>query len=188
MIIVSTDKVLVEALSVMLAENGFKDIRICAALPEGYRYAVVDLGSVATDFRSENTLTVSADRKKGADILRPFSESEFSTALLLLANGKKEEIDQSHRHSRFVMGESGFTYKGKSVELSPNEMKVLALLYSREGECVESEEIRRALGCDEEQGSAVTVYITYLRKKLDFAFGERLIYNVRGRGYLLRLE
>ena len=186
MLIVSTDKVLSEALKVMLLENGFGDICICDELPENHGFALVDLDSVKEQVHSENTLTLSADRKKGADILRPFLESELVKAVNMLCQGKREELraigDAAH------LTDKGFVYKGRRIELTEAEMKVFALLYRREGKCVSYDEIRSVISDRDGAESAMTVYITRLRKKLDYAFGERLIYNLRGRGYTLTLD
>lgn len=186
MIIVSTDTVLARALEVMLGEAGITNCRIAKALPQLYDFAVVDLDSAECDLMKKNVLTISADRKKGAGILRPFSESAFLAAVKDLIGGGLAASPEAASHS-LILTENGFSYKGREVLLTPREMLVFSLLYRNAGGCVSSEQIAAALGRESTEGSEVTVYISFLRKKLDIAFGERIICNERGKGYTLRL-
>ena len=58
---------------------------------------------------------------------------------------------------------------------------------NNERKALSREEIFKILWKDETAGSnVVDVYIRYLRKKLDFRFGERIIYTRRGCGYYVK--
>ena len=186
MIIVSTDAVLARALEVMLCEHGITDCEIRQSLPDLYDFAVVDLDSADCATKSQNMLTISADRKKGADSLRPFSESVFVRAVADLLDDRNTQTDSAHS-PMLTLTEKGFSYKGRQITLTPHEKRIFSLLYHRAGRCVSADEIAKAIGRDSSDGSAVTVYISFLRKKLDMEFGERLITNVRQKGYMLRL-
>ena len=70
------------------------------------------------------------------------------------------------------------------IVLSDNEYAVLALLYQNIGETVERASIDMLLGC--EGSNMGDVYICHLRRKIDNKLGLKLIYTVRGRGYMLK--
>ena len=70
------------------------------------------------------------------------------------------------------------------VSLSENEYKLLSLLCEMRGETVTREQIDEILGATE--GNMGDVYICHLRRKLDNQLGLKLIYTVRGKGYMLK--
>ena len=70
------------------------------------------------------------------------------------------------------------------IPLSDNEYKVLSLLCKNRREVVERERIYAELSAEE--GNMGDVYICHLRKKLDNKLGVKLIYTVRGKGYMLK--
>jgi DNA-binding response OmpR family regulator len=70
------------------------------------------------------------------------------------------------------------------IPLSDNECKVLSTLCQNRGEIVEREKIYALLGADE--GNMGDVYICHLRRKIDNKLGLKLIYTVRGKGYILK--
>ena len=70
------------------------------------------------------------------------------------------------------------------IPLSDNEYKVLSLLCKNRREVVERERIYAELGAEE--GNMGDVYICHLRKKIDNKLGVKLIYTVRGKGYMLK--
>lgn len=70
------------------------------------------------------------------------------------------------------------------IYLSDNEFKVLSLLCENRGETVEREKIYSLLGAEE--GNMGDVYICHLRRKIDNKLGLKLIYTIRGKGYMLK--
>lgn len=70
------------------------------------------------------------------------------------------------------------------IPLSDNEFKVLSLLCDNRYELVEREKIDSILGS--EDGNIGDVYICHLRKKIDNKLGLKLIYTIRGKGYMLK--
>ena len=70
------------------------------------------------------------------------------------------------------------------IPLSDNECKVLATLCESRGELVARETIYALLGA--EDGNMGDVYICHLRRKIDNKLGLKLIYTVRGKGYMLK--
>ena len=70
------------------------------------------------------------------------------------------------------------------IPLSENEYKVLSLLCENRGEPVEREKIYLLLGA--EDGNMGDVYICHLRRKIDNKLGLKLIYTIRGKGYMLK--
>jgi len=77
---------------------------------------------------------------------------------------------------------------GQTIELSAKEFALLELLLRRKGAVItRSMILDRIWDTDYDGGSnLVEVYINYLRKKVDQDFEPKLIYTVRGSGYVLR--
>lgn len=92
---------------------------------------------------------------------------------------EKLTVDKKHGVARY----------GKlSVSLTETEMKLLLLLYENKGAAVTNEEIVKRVfdGKTVENSNVAAVYVNYLRKKLDERIGKKLIYAVRGVGYILK--
>ena len=70
------------------------------------------------------------------------------------------------------------------IPLSENEYKILSLLCDNRYKIVERERIYAVLGA--EDGNMGDVYICHLRKKIDNMLGLKLIYTIRGKGYMLK--
>lgn len=187
MYIVTTDKILADALEVMLSEIGFDDIKVRQSLTASAEPALVDLDTVSSN-GGNNIITLSSDKNRGAAILRPFSESELKAALAPYLNDlkKNEKKDTDCRPSCApALCRGGVIYSGRFVSLSPTEARIMQLLVEKRGECVPTGEIARAIADDANENS-VRVYVRFLRQKLDFTFGEHIIYTVRGRGYMIK--
>jgi DNA-binding response OmpR family regulator len=77
---------------------------------------------------------------------------------------------------------------GVELHLTKKELKILQLLLENKGKVISKEEIINKLwqGFYEENNNIVSVYINYLRNKVDKDFSEKLIENVRGIGYIIR--
>ena len=84
-----------------------------------------------------------------------------------------------------------FSYNGEAVNLTETERALLTVLYRERGETVTRERLLAEVWGRDENGAEpktnlTDVYIRYLREKLDDRYGVRLIFNVRGKGYMLR--
>lgn len=80
------------------------------------------------------------------------------------------------------------TVRGEVISLTEREAALFALLTAAGGRAVSREELCRTLFPNaEDAGSALSVYIHYLRKKLE-RNGKRVIRSHRGGGYSLALD
>ncbi|HWE68667.1 MAG TPA: response regulator transcription factor [Acidimicrobiales bacterium] len=76
------------------------------------------------------------------------------------------------------------------IELTPREFSLLEYLMRFPGEAVSKQEILLHVWGDEFDGdpNIVEVYVGYIRKKIDHAFGREAIETVRGIGYRLNAQ
>ncbi len=70
------------------------------------------------------------------------------------------------------------------IPLSDSEYKILSELCANRGDIVSRERMLNILGA--ESGNISDVYICHLRRKIDSRLGLKLIYTVRGEGYILK--
>lgn len=85
----------------------------------------------------------------------------------------------------YLEGEQGaVVLDGERYILSDYEMRVLKLLCERSGTAVSREELMSILGA--EDGNMCDVYICRLRKKLELGGERKVIYTVRGKGYMTK--
>lgn len=85
-------------------------------------------------------------------------------------------------------GEHAVLLDGERIALTAREYACLYCLYRAGGAPVSREALLSAVwGAEERDGEVVTVYLHYLRKKLE-RHGKKMIYAIRGRGYALRTE
>ena len=76
-------------------------------------------------------------------------------------------------------------YGDTKMSFSDNEFRVLYELYRNKGEVVSRESIDALLGVTE--GNMSDVYVCHLRRKIDNKLGLKLIYTIRGKGYMLKI-
>ena len=76
-------------------------------------------------------------------------------------------------------------YGDVKISFSDNEFKVLHELYQNKGDIVSRESIAALLGVTE--GNMGDVYVCHLRRKIDNKLGLKLIYTIRGKGYILKI-
>ena len=74
---------------------------------------------------------------------------------------------------------------GTAIELTPREFALLEYLMYNAGQVLTKTQILDHVWSPGYMGgdNVVEVYVGYLRKKVDAAFGQRLIHTVRGVGY-----
>ena len=77
------------------------------------------------------------------------------------------------------------TVAGKIIPMTPAEGDILTCLYARRGEVVTREELSTLLGGG---GNIVDVYVCRLRSKIEKPLGRRIIWTVRGIGYVIKPE
>lgn len=77
---------------------------------------------------------------------------------------------------------------GREISLSTKEYQLLEYLMHNQGVVLSREKIEDHIwNYDYEGGTnVVDVYISYLRKKIDDGYTNKLIHTVRGQGYVLR--
>ncbi len=77
---------------------------------------------------------------------------------------------------------------GREISLSAKEFAILEYLMRSKGAAVSREKIENnAWNYDYEGGSnVVDVYISYLRRKIDDGFEQKLIHTVRGAGWMIK--
>ena len=122
---------------------------------------------------------------------RPFSVSEFKRAVLAKHGGNSPSEYESYSDLVSEMELDAFSkrvfLKGKVIKLSPKEFLLLSLLYRNRGRTVSRNEVLEVIWGDYDPKNNVdNVYINYLRNKLDAEFGVKMIYTVRGKGYMLK--
>ena len=85
------------------------------------------------------------------------------------------------------LSKSSLEHKGNSIELTKNEIKILACLYEKKGAIVSRDELMRYLWDSElfVDDNTLTVNMTRLRKKLAEEGLPDVIRTRRGRGYLV---
>ena len=128
----------------------------------------------------------------GADdyLTKPFEFAELLARIK--ANTKKSKNSEpkilSHKGITIFLDTYRAERDGVELNLTKKELKILQLLLENKGKVISKEEIINKLwqGFYEENNNIVSVYINYLRNKVDKDFSEKLIENVRGIGYIIR--
>ena len=177
MLIVSGDKIFSAAIREYL-----EDLHIDKSTLD--RCVIVDLDSAAPQ---NGAITFSRDKYKSPDLTRPFLMTDLAELLRKRFSDSFEMATKKSDDAEFVLTSDGVSYRGSFVPLTPRERDMLGLLLSRRGDAISREEMFTSLwGGETADSNVVDVYIRYLRKKLDFHFGERIIYTRRGMGYYIK--
>ena len=95
--------------------------------------------------------------------------------------------ESPRRGLRLLPAESAVLLDGLHIRLTRLEYALLARLSSAEGKPVSREVLLTEVFGGEGDGGVLNVYIHYLRKKLERG-GRRLLFALRGQGYMLREE
>ncbi len=129
----------------------------------------------------------------GADdyITKPFSIEELLARLrVALRHQTKDSSPKELYFKDLVMDQirHQVTRNGKNLELTKKEYDLLEYLIVNQGIVLTRENIlEKVWGYDYYGGTnVVDVYIKYLRDKVDGPFEDKLIYTIRGVGYIMK--
>lgn len=137
-----------------------------------------------------------ADRVKGLDsgandyLVKPFSFEELSARLRAMMRTSFGIVSNVLSVADLTLDTAAHVVKrGETViSLSAKEYELLEYLMHNQGIVLSREKIEDHIwNFDYEGGTnVVDVYISYLRKKIDGGYEQKLIHTVRGKGYVLR--
>ena len=208
--IVSTDTALSRLLTLEAARLGFDAVSSPAPLLGYAAYlvddGVCDLASLPSDasiilLSEEEDTAAGSGERISAVLTKPLLLRELRFALTRLATGepapvyrpekitkRRTRVKRASEYTRLSIDHEQKTATltgGEPISLSDTEYKLLSLLYEHKNRPVSEEMAACVLGASE--SNAYSVYICYLRKKLER--GQlRLIRTVRGKGYMLDIK
>ena len=193
-------------LSLELFEIGVDTVsEFDSAQSDDQLFIVVDLDTYTTDMLTliTNNIKVIGYSRKSSEEIGELTENcigylrrPFSINAFLAHFGHIEKIRQTVRITNKEVREQKINkltidqdsknarWGDEVIPLSENEYKVLSLLCQNRGEAVNRETIDMLLGAEE--SNMGDVYVCHLRKKIDHKLGLKLIYTVRGKGYMLK--
>ena len=128
----------------------------------------------------------------GADdyMTKPFAFEELLARLRMLARKKNPSRTNIYTVADLNLNiATGVCRRaGREIFLSRREYAVLEYLVMNKGQVLSREQIEEHVLDYSYEGASnlIDVYIRYLRRKVDEGHGKKLIYTVRGRGYMIR--
>ena len=138
------------------------------------------------------------DRVKGLDLgardylVKPFSIKELMARVRALTRTKTGGSSSKLTAGDLIMDTAAHTVvRGDEIiELSPKEYSLLEYMLHNKNVVLTREKIEDHIwNYDYEGGTnVVDVYVSYLRRKIDDGFDEKLIRTVRGSGYMLKCQ
>ncbi|MBT7399761.1 MAG: response regulator transcription factor [Bacteroidetes Order II. Incertae sedis bacterium] len=133
--------------------------------------------------------------RAGADdyLAKPFAFEELLAridALLRRRPADTGALTAMHGELQVVPSEQAIMWKGKEVDLTRKEYKLLAYLVARQDHAVSRENIQKEVWGEQfDRGTnVIDVYIRYLRQKLEKAGCPARLESVRGFGYKLSVS
>jgi DNA-binding response OmpR family regulator len=169
---------------------GIDGFTVCEALRRREPWIPVLMMTALTDI---------ADRIRGLDagaddyLVKPFDFGELLARLRALIRRAPPERAGKPRVGDIAIDPSSqvVTVRGREIELTQREFAVFELLARNHGRVVSRGDMLAQVWDDERSAcspNVVDVYVGYLRKKLEEAFGRRVIQTVRGVGFVLDVE
>ena len=140
----------------------------------------------------DETTSIVASLNQGADdyLAKPFDLGELKARLQALIRRSQGHADSVLVVGGLEMDLSRATVRrgGIAIALSPMEYRVLEYLMHRPGIVITRSELLEHLYDFnwEKFSNVIEVYISGLRKKIDSGSQHKLIYTLRGHGYVLR--
>ena len=192
--IVSKNKALSRLIELEAMSCG-ASVRSLTAMPRdvsAFSVIFLDTDTVTSQItgKEENIFTVSADGNQGApkSLGYPPSLKELRDVIIGAAETGREygtSIDAREKSVIYLdRSQSTAVIDGERYPLSEYELKVLEYLCERAGNPVSREELTELLGAC--AGNICDVYICRLRKKLELGGERKVIYTVRGKGYMTK--
>ncbi len=178
MIIIAKDDAFSKMLTVELKNLGI-DARVCDNFDTGERFAIVDL-DLRADIPSFVTAITYSRSKKGCDLERPFLMRDFRELV------KARFFEGQSADRSLIITDRGVWVGEFPIELSKKEKELLMLLYENRNTPVYEDTIREKIFSGA-HGNVCSVYIGYLRRKIDVKYSKKYIYTVRGGGYMLKI-
>lgn len=205
--IISSDARFARMLSIEISSIGIEVVEKFNGIEDGdVCYVIADLDCVnESELRdyARNYVLIGFSREKEFEIeskaamceeffSRPFLISDL---LAVFDNVSFSRITSKRQVIRERSKETAPTYLSVSemdksavwgemrIPLSDNEYRLLSLLCDNRCEVVGRDQISALLRADGNMGD---VYICHLRRKIDNKLGLKLIYTIRGKGYMLK--
>jgi two-component system copper resistance phosphate regulon response regulator CusR len=121
-------------------------------------------------------------------LVKPFALSELLARIRSIRRRGSESTRIQIAGLGTGSGRSGVRREGQSIELTPKEFALLALLARNAGEILGRRFLAQEVwGMEDEcESNLVDVAIRRLRRKIDQPFGKALIHSVYGAGYILQ--
>lgn len=172
--------------------------RIAEAPTGSEHFCIVDIDSIRRevyeDLPTETTLLyTTATAPEGTwgvrTMVRPFSLSGLAARLPRPTQAPSSIAPALPAADKLAFEADGtVTFGGEMVPLTKKETILLRYLYTKRGTLCTREEIVAAVWNHLYTGNTnlVDVYIRYLRTKLDEHYHTKLIYAIRGKGYMLK--
>lgn len=136
------------------------------------------------------------DKIKGLDlgaddyIVKPFSYDELIARIRSVLRREKKPIQSLLHVGDLTLNRTSSTVHrgGSEIKLSRKEFTLLEYLMLHEGEVVSRESLERVSTNFDYEGysNVIDVYIRFIRKKVDDPFPTKLIFTVRGFGYMMK--
>ncbi len=162
-------------------------IRVCQRIRETKEIPVIMLTAKSQVEDKVEGLSAGADDY----ITKPFSFKELVARMKAVMRRYKKENDQTLSVGDLTidLAQMSAYYKGRRLNLTGREFKLLKFLAENAGRALSREEIHaKVWGHSFEEGSnVVDVYVKNLRNKLGDK-PPKLIHTIRGHGYMLKPE
>ena len=155
---------------------------------DGWSASISQSDDIIGFSRNEKAVSKSLLNKCHSVMHRPFLIDEMKNTvqrLLAKKNGDESVEPASDKQDRLRFDKDCVYLDEKRIGLSENEYALLSLLYEKNAMPVSRGEICEVLSSSD--GNICDVYICRLRSKIEKGGSEKLIFTVRGKGYMLKI-